>query len=524
MEPLWIATAFTLGFLAKQLDLPPLVGFLAAGFALNGIGVESTHLLEQIADLGIYLLLFSIGLKLDVRSLARTEIWATASLHMIAITATLSLGVFALATAGFGMFAELTWQTSVLIAFALSFSSTVFAVKVLEARGESTSRHGIQSIGVLITQDIFVIIFLTVSLSKIPSPWALLLLATPLLRRPLHWIVDRSGHGEVLVLLGLVLVFCATEVFEILHLKQDLGALLIGVFLGRHPKSKELANSLLSFKDFFLLAFFLSVGLSGIPSTEQILITLALVPVIPLKGALFFWLMTRQHLRVRTAWMSSLTLSNFSEFGLIVCAVGAGSGWISHDWLVLLALALSLSFVIASPFNTSAHILYARYSKRLAAWKTSRHISGDEPIRVKDPITVGVIGMGRVGTAAYDALAQHYNTALAGLEANPEKAQRHKNAGRRVIVGDATNPDFYEGLQLPLEPIKMLLVTVTNLNETITIVRLLRGRGFKGHIAAIAEYPDEAEELLAAGVDQPCYLHHQLGIGLAEAAACIEQG
>ncbi|MEO0587169.1 MAG: cation:proton antiporter, partial [Planctomycetota bacterium] len=213
MDPIWVVIAFLVGLVVKQFGLPPMVGFLAAGFVLSGMGVESSETLTYMADLGIYLLLFSIGLKLDLRGLAKPEVWGVASVHMLATTVLVGAGVFGLSVVGLGMFAELTWQTSLVVAFALSFSSTVFAVKVLEEKAEIKSRHGNEAIGVLIVQDIFAIVFLTVSLGKMPSPWALGLLALPLARPALGLLMNRVGHGELMVLTGLVLVYAFTTLF-----------------------------------------------------------------------------------------------------------------------------------------------------------------------------------------------------------------------------------------------------------------------------------------------------------------------
>ncbi|MGV6825593.1 MAG: cation:proton antiporter domain-containing protein, partial [bacterium] len=141
-EPAWLTIAFFLGFAAKQIGLPPMVGFLGAGFALSGLGGSSGPFLQAIADLGVTLLLFSIGLKLDIRSLLRAEIWATTLTHM-AVTVVLLSGLgMMLMVVGVTLFSDLTLQTALIAAFALSFSSTVFAVKVLEAKGEMASRHG----------------------------------------------------------------------------------------------------------------------------------------------------------------------------------------------------------------------------------------------------------------------------------------------------------------------------------------------------------------------------------------------
>ena len=177
MDPILIAVAFVLGFAALQIGLPPLVGFLVAGFALGGAGLEGGPMLSQIADLGIILLLFSIGLKLNIETLLKPEVWAGATLHMLTTVVVFGLGIFVLSAAGVHMFAGLDLATSALVAFALSFSSTVFAVKALDEKGEMLSLHGRVAIGILIIQDIIAVIFITVATGKVPSLWAFALLA-----------------------------------------------------------------------------------------------------------------------------------------------------------------------------------------------------------------------------------------------------------------------------------------------------------------------------------------------------------
>lgn len=140
MDPIWVTIAFFLGFAARQVGLPPLVGFLAAGFVLNGIGIEGGETLDIISDLGVTLLLFTIGLKLHIRSLLKPRIWATGTIHMLITVALFGAAIVGLSLAGTSLFASLDFKQSLLIAFALSFSSTVFAVKVLEAKGEMAAR------------------------------------------------------------------------------------------------------------------------------------------------------------------------------------------------------------------------------------------------------------------------------------------------------------------------------------------------------------------------------------------------
>ncbi len=517
MEPLWVVIAFLVGLAVKQLGLPAMVGFLGAGFVLSAMGVEPSDTLTYLADLGIYLLLFSIGLKLDLKGLARPEVWGVATVHMLATTVAVGGGVFALAWWGLGMFAELDVWTSLLVAFALSFSSTVFAVKVLEEKAEMRSRHGEQAIGVLIVQDLFAIVFLTVSLGKLPSPWALGLLALPLIRPALRLAMDRVGHGELLLLLGLVVVYSTTALFEAVSLKPDLGALVAGLLLGAHPRASELGKSLLGLKDLLLVAFFLTIGLNGLPGWEQLLVAAGLVALVPAKAALFFWVMTRFRLRARTALLSSLTLANASEFGLIVGALGASMGWISGEWLVVLAISVSLSFILAAPFNARAHRLNARFNAALQRFETDARLPNDQHIVLHRPARAVVVAMGRVGAAAYDALRADYGDDVIGLDADPAVVARHRDAGRQVVCGDATDPDFYERLR-PDSDCELVLIALQNTPETVAITRLIRQNGFENHIVAMARFRDEIERLREAGVDNACYLHDEMGLGLASTA------
>ena len=191
MDVLLIAIAFLFGLVARQFRLPPLVGFLVAGFVLQTLGKEGGETLRSVSDLGVTLLLFSIGLKLRVRSLMRPEIWGSTTLHagfVVLLFAPLLYGAAFFFAPSLG----LDWQTAFLIAFALSFSSTVFAVKALDENGDLGAAHGRVAIGILVMQDIFAVIFLTASTGKIPSAWAILAIPILLLaRQAFGWIVSR---------------------------------------------------------------------------------------------------------------------------------------------------------------------------------------------------------------------------------------------------------------------------------------------------------------------------------------------
>jgi predicted Kef-type K+ transport protein len=342
MNPLWILAAFLFGAAISRIGLPPLVGYLLAGFALNSAGVQGGELLETLANAGVTLLLFTIGLKLKLKSLQKPEVWAGTSLHLIGTVLLFGWLIRMLGVLGIPLLDRLTWPTSLLIAFSLSFSSTVFAVKVLEEKKEMASRHAAAAIGILIMQDIIAVVFLAASTGKTPSLWAVALIMALLIARPmLGRLMTACGHGELLMLFGILMTVAGYSGFERVGLKGDLGALVVGMLFAAHPKATELADRLLGFKDLFLIGFFLNIGLSGAPTRTGFIIALLLALVMPFKTGLYFVLLTRFKLRARTALLASLSLSNYSEFGLIVGSIGAANGWIGSEWLVVIAIALS---------------------------------------------------------------------------------------------------------------------------------------------------------------------------------------
>jgi predicted Kef-type K+ transport protein len=516
LDALWVLTAFLLGFAATRVGLPPMVGYLVAGFALNAAGVKPADNIETLADLGIYLLLFSIGLKLRLKSLLKPEVWAGASLHMVITVAVFGCGVYLLSLTGISLFGDLNLKLALLIAFALSFSSTVFAVKVLEERGEMTSLHGRISIGILIMQDIFAVLFLTFSTGKPPSTWALAVIPALFIIRPiLNFILDRCGHSELLLLFGFFLALgLGAGGFDLVGLKSDLGALILGILVSNHSKAGELAKLLLNFKDLFLVSFFLQIGLAGIPTFYSLGIAVLLVIVCVFKVGLFFLLLTRFNLRARTAMLGAFSLANYSEFGLLVSYLGVKSGWISGEWLVIIAIALSITFILASMLNAASHSIYNRHAAFLKKFETGGRHPDDQPIDTGDAEIV-VFGMGRIGTAVYDTFTANGNRKIAGVDSDPATIREQLEAGRRIIQGDATDPDFWANLR-SLGKVRLVILAMQQHAANLYAARQFSGCDYAGLISATAEFDDQIEELQAAGVHETYNLYTEAGTGFAD--------
>lgn len=513
MDTLWIATAFGFGFISRLCRLPPLVGYLFAGFLLHAIGVEPTPMLDILADLGVTLLLFTIGLKLNIKSLLKPEIWASTISHM-GINILIYSGFFiGLASIGFALYSELDIKSAVLFAFALSFSSTVCAIKMLEEKGEMTSRHGQLAIGILVFQDIIAVIFLSIATGKLPSIWALGLLGLPLVRPVFNFLLRHSGHGELLPLIGFFLAFAGGALFSLVGVKADLGAIVFGALLSGQPKATELAKSLLNFKELFLVGFFLSVGFKADLSLNILFTAAIILLCLLLKGGLFFIILAKLRLRVRAAALTSFALNHFSEFGLIVAALSVESGWFPPEFLVVIALAMSLSFMLSILVNGEAHNLYTRWKPTLMRFESPNRLEGDH-IAHPGKVDVLVIGMGRVGRAAYDTLNNHYSQSICGIDTDPEKVQAQVANGKHVIVGDGEDPDFWNNI--PEKTFNLVLLAIPSMKDMMVVMQQLKACGYKGKIAAAAKYEDEAQELSTSGADITFNYFAEAGTGFAD--------
>ncbi len=509
----WLILTFVFGFVAYRIGLPPMVGFLCVGFVLKFNGVESTVALREIADLGVTIMLFTIGLKLNLKSLLRVQIWGVASSHML-ITIVVYTGIFVLLQqSGVSAFQGLSLWSGVLIAFALSFSSTVFAVKVLEGKNEMMALYAQIAIGILIVQDIFAVIFLSASTGKLPSIWALGLLGLPLLRPLLYKIMDQVEHGELLVLYSLLLATGGAAMFEMVGMKADLGALIFGLLLAPHAKASEVSKTLYNFKDLFLVAFFVNIGLSGDPSMENLVIAGILSLLMFAKVFLFFWLLVKTKMRSRTSFLASMSLANYSEFGLIVGTIGVQNGWMDSSWLLSIAIALSMTFIIASPLNARAHEIYGRFSKVFRTWQSEERLDDEKPVDVAGASIV-VFGMGRIGTGVYNDLNYHFPGQVIGVDFDAGVYAQHEKDKKNIIYADVMDKDFWS--KLNLEGVRMIFLNLPQREKNLFTLKQLREMGFKGHVAAIALYDEDVEVLKQAGADEVYNFYSEAGIGFAE--------
>lgn len=511
MELLWIFAAFLAGMAAKLIRLPTMVGYLAAGVVLAYLGVQSTDFIQAVGDFGVVLLLFTVGLNLNFRSLMQPQVLGVGSIHL-AISGLIYTAVLYLLNLPLG--------TAVVVAISLGLSSTVLIAKLLDARDELDSYHGRLSIGMSILQDAVSILLLGVTGSSAPTGWALGLLALPLVRPLLLRLMQSAGRDELLLIYGLALALGAGWLFEQVGLNANLGALLIGMVLAGDDRSTALYDRLWALKEVFLVGFFLQVGLAGVPDGRNWLTVGLLLLFLPLKGLLFFGLMLAFRLRARTAFLSTVSLTSYSEFALIVVSSAATSGLIDPSFVITTGLVVTLSFVLNAPVSQAVNTLWSRWELRLRRYERAVDHPDHEP-RSLGAAEFVILGMGLAGVAAYDYLIQQGKRPL-GIDADPAQIQRQLGNGRRVIYGDANDNELWT--ELDLSHVHGVLMTLGNASAEVRAAGNLRRAGFNGFIAAFLREAESHRALQEAGVTVSFLPIAQAGRELAQAALGQETG
>lgn len=506
LETIWLSFAFFSGLVARLIKLPPLIGYLLAGFMINffsqdlSLSDTGTGILEHVSHLGVLLLLFSIGLKLSAKTLIRPEVLGPGLGHFFLITF-IYVGIF-------HFLLSLNLQTSLILSIALSFSSTVLSAKVLESKNELQSFHGKVALGILILQDILALVTIGFTTGMTPSPYALILLFLPLMRPLIFKLIDLSGKDDLFILLGLYFsLILGGHGFESLGFSAEIGALMLGILIAPHPKSGELSESLWGIKEFFLVGFFLKIGLGGLPTINDWIFAIGVNLFLWIKGLLFFFLFIIFKLKARSSFLASLSLSSFSEFGLIL------SSMVLKEWMIPLALTVSLSFLISAPLNAISHKIFQKFYKKLNRFERDTEHPDEQTIHLAGACTL-IIGLGRTGTSALRTL-QEKGINIIGIDSNNDKVQEYKKEGLQAYYGDAEDPQFWENLKLG--PIRTVLLCLSDFNATLESVTRLRSQGFTGQIVAHCMDNKEEEKLLEEGANYTYLTLVEAGKSLAQA-------
>ena len=519
-----LVLAAGVGFLGLLLRQPLIVSFIAVGILAGPSLLDIVHSDEQIdllAELGIAVLLFLVGLKLDF-NLVRT-------LGPVALVTGLGQVIF---TTVFGFLIALALGldplTAIYVAIALTFSSTIIIVKLLSDKREIDALHGRIALGFLIVQDVVVVVAMialsaigvggaaegsgaiTDVLRVLGYGLAMLAFVVVFIRYIANPLVERLSRApELLVSFAIGWAALLAAVGHYLGFGKELGGLLAGVSLASTPFREAIAARLASLRDFLLLFFFIALGASldlsvlGASVWPAIVLSLFVLIGNPL---IVLAIMSAMGYRKRTGFLAGLTVAQISEFSLIFMAMGVTIGHVAEDALGLVTLVGLVTIAASTYMITFSHQIYGVCEPLLGLFDRQR--SATEPVEESDDAVrhdVILFGLGRYGLGIAAALRDSGKKIL-GVDFSPEAIRYARDQGYDVAFGDATDPEFLS--HLPLRQADWLVMAVPEHDTGIThddprhaLLKAARDLGFTGKVAVAAHREATAEALAATRAD-----------------------
>lgn len=441
------------GLLARVLRQPLILGYLAAGVVigpLQGLELIDAHDVEPIAELGLILLLFMIGLEIDLRKLAATG----------AATVAVGVGQFALCVAfglGFAPLIGFEGLDAIYIAVAAALSSTMIVVKILYDKHELDTGPGRITLGILVFQDLWAIAFLALQ-PTLHDPDAFLLLLSVLKGGGLvagaflmsGWVLPpvfrSAAKSPELMLIGalgwcFLMVFASAE----LGLSREMGALIAGVSLSTFPYNLNVIAKVISLRDFFLTLFFVTLG-AQIPRPGGDVMFAALAMSGFLIASRFLSITPILHFMRkgnRVAFIPALNLSQISEFSLVICTLGIAYGQIGEDVRTVVILTFAITSVLSTYALTYNYQIFRALNPVLTRLGM-RDLGAPEEAPAGAQHDVVLLGLHREGSSLIHELLRRdggLKARIAVVDFNPEVKERLDEIGIHAVYGDISHRD-----------------------------------------------------------------------------------
>lgn len=518
-----------IGALGLRLKQPLIVSFIAVGILVGPsvLGwVESNDQIDLLAKLGIALLLFLVGLKLDLHIIK--------TMGPVALAAGLGQVVFT-SVFGFGIAWLLGMDTitALYVAVALTFSSTIIIVKLLSDKRELDDLHGRIAIGFLIVQDI-VVVMVMIGLTalgqadsdrslgqealRVGINGALFILAvalamrfvlTPLLKR-------LAENSEMLILFAIAWAVSLGATGVHLGFSKEVGAFLAGIAIASTPYKDMIGARLTSLRDFLLLFFFidLAVNLDMSVLGSQIIPALIFSAFVLIGNPIIVIIILRaMGYSTRTGFMAGLTVAQISEFSLILGATGLNQGHIDTETLGLITLVGLITISLSTYMILYSEPLWNWLSKtfNLTAMKEQQATMAND-----HSYDIILFGIGRFGKLLAESFHQQGQRVLA-IDNNPDRIAELQSEAFELRFGDMEAPEFIS--QLPLNKNTFVLSSLRNLPANLALIQNLNDAGFDGVTTVLADSQSDIELLESAGANHAIMPHTQVAQDIVGALA-----
>jgi len=512
------ASAGAIGFRLRQ---PVIIAYIVVGIVVGPsvLGLVSAHSqIDLLAQVGIAVLLFLVGLKLDLNQVRKLGAVALAT-GLGQLTFTIVFGFLIILMLGKDL------MEALYVAVALTFSSTIIIVKLLSDKRELDSLHGRIAVGFLIVQDLAVVIAMMImSVMKVSDPgvsaWtvagSLLLRITIagialyiLMRWVLPWLVGVMARSqELLLIFAIAWGTGLAAVGEWAGFSKEAGAFLAGFSIASTGYRDAISARLTGIRDFLLLFFFIDLGSKLDFSTlgDELVPSIILSVFVLIGNPLIVMaIMGYMGYRKRTGFLAGLTVAQISEFSIIFIAMGISLGHVGQSALGLTTLVGLITIALSTYMILYSQPLYEKcapflgWFERKVAYREQD--SADEDHTAQRPDVI-VIGLGRYGSRLAEGL-QEAGLKVLGVDFDPDAARYCRERGIPVHYGDGTDENFIDAL--PLHADMWVVSTLPDFTANKTLLRSLKAHHFNGDVAVVAR--EELDGLALKKIGVPTVLY-----------------
>ncbi|MEN9282265.1 MAG: hypothetical protein RL594_1200 [Bacteroidota bacterium] len=511
----------------RQVNLPPIIGLIVTGLLLGPSGidiVEQDAVISTIAEIGVMLLLFTIGLEFSLEDLKRLRtIVLIGGPLQIVVTALVTMGLVLATTQLTDL--KFSFEAAILIGMTSALSSTAICIKMLSDRRELGQPQGRAALGILIFQDIAVVPLMVIATllgsqenvqsGEIALRLVLLVAVTTVMVVVLRIFLPRliphfarSSTPEVLILAALGLCFGAAWVTSVAGISMALGAFIAGMAIAGSDDGHDIGKAIAPLRDAFTSMFFLSIGLlvhitwSTLPANIMLAVLILLV-----KGLVVSFVLIAIRVPIRTAITSGIILAQIGEFSFVLASVGVDYGVLSSSDFQNLLVTIIITMIVTPLLVTFAPLVaervspLARYTPTLRRWTADRH---DGSIRLEQAETpaeetaVLIIGAGILGLHVAHVLAQtgiRYRL----LELDRSNVDVLRAQGEPVIAGDMLDIDALRAAGL--ENVSVVIIAINQDAAIAAGVKVIRAQRPDVQIVVRSRYQRNSKTVLDQGAD-----------------------
>ena len=502
--------------LCQKLRVPTIVGFLFTGLLIgpSGFGfITDIHRVETLAEIGVILLLFTIGVEFSLTQLIKIQ---KSVLLGGGLQVFITIAVFSM----IAVITGLPFNEAIFIGFLVALSSTAIVLKTLQERAEIDSPHGQTALGILIFQDVIIVpmILITPILAEgagNSSVWLLILLLKAIaviiaVLIAAKWIVPqlmfqiaKTRSQELFLLTVVVICFSVAWLTSKIGLSLALGAFLAGLIISETEYSHAALGNIIPFKSVFTTFFFVSIGMMldlGFFSSNWILVLLIFGLVFFLKAIIAGSVALILGFPLRTGVLVGCALFQLGEFSFILSKVGVDHGLFS-DFNNQVLLSVAIISMAATPFIINIAPRIAGYIAALPLPKRLTCICNED----YDPATAGkeghlvIVGFGVIGSNVAKA-ARAADIPYVIVEMNPETVRRERDNGEPICYGDATHENILHHVHV--ENARIVLVAINDPTATRAIASLVKKLNPKVHLIVRTRYVSEVKSLYELGADE----------------------